>query len=81
MEEGNKLGRNSIGFGNQLCRRMVQAADLRARRVAAWRPVILVNFVEIEVKVVPTDGKRDMKLAKLKSDWLARASIARPEKE
>jgi len=33
--------------------------------------VILVNFVEIEVKVVPADRKRDMKLAKLKSDWFA----------
>ena len=71
MEEGSKLSRNSIGFGNQLCRRMVQATDLCARCVATWRPVILVNFVEIEVKVVPADRKRDMKLAKLKSDWFA----------
>lgn len=71
MEEGHEFSRNSIGFGDQLCRRMTQPADFRAGRVAAWRPVILVNFVEIEVKVVPADAKRDVKLAELKCDWLA----------
>ncbi len=81
-QEGNKLSCNSIGFGDQLRRRMVQPANLRAGRVAAWRPVILVNFVEIEVKIVSGNGKRDVKLTQLESDRLAAgASIARPEKK